>query len=208
MNMSRTVRLANYKSNIFMIDNVFVIKNRRSGLEKASEYWQSASYEEKSKECLELVKVKMNFVPRPTMKYIREGSFLVKASTSIGQLKGLAVLLRKRFKIDCFQISIDRESSVAHMLFTWLDEDARSIILNYYDQKKLSVMVLRFLHLPRPQSVDTWLRYFLLDAFEADPDIFRKQLDILYHAKIENVNLSLFHDVMLYAEAMCKGQLK
>lgn len=191
-----------------MIEDVFTISNSKSSLAQTPEFWQDATYEEKFSEATKLVAEKNGFTPRANTKMIREVSFLVKASTTVSQLRSLGCLLREKFKIDCFQISINREDSLAHMLFTWLDEEGKCIALNWLDQTKLSVMVLRVLNLPRPQSVNMWRRYFLLDAFEEDPRIFKNQLDALYHGEAEKLNLPFLRDVMLYAEAMCKGQLK
>lgn len=110
-----------------MIENVITISNRKSGLAKTPEYWQNADFGAKSEEVIRKVTEKMGFVPRASMKIIREVSFLVKASTTIVQLKHLSGLLKEKFKIDCFQISIDREESMAHMLFVWVDEGGKPL---------------------------------------------------------------------------------
>lgn len=53
-----------------------------------------------------------------------------------------------------------------------------------------------------------WLRYFLTYSFEHDQEIFQKQLAALEHGEIDKINLPFMRDVLHYAEAMCKGQLK
>lgn len=191
-----------------MIENVFTIGNSKEDLAESPEFWQNAGYDEKLLEATSFVTEKNGFAPRANTKIIREISFPIKASTTISQLRYLAGLLKEKFKINCFQISIDRHNGMAHLLFTWIDNEGKCVVLNWLDQTKLSVMVLRVLNLPRPHSVNMWMRYFLLDAFEDDPLIFKRQLDALYHGEIEKFNLPFLRDVMLYAEAMCKGQLK
>lgn len=53
-----------------------------------------------------------------------------------------------------------------------------------------------------------WLRYFLAYSFEHDHEIFQKQLAALEHGEIDKINLPFMRDVLHYADAMCKGQLK
>ena len=191
-----------------MIENVFTITNSTGNLVRTPEFWQKSGYDEKFTETTRFVTEKNGFAPRANTKMIREISFPIKASTTISQLRELGGLLEEKFKIGCFQISIDRPSGMAYMLFTWIDGTGKCIVLNWLDQTKLSVMILRVLNLPRPQSVNMWMRYFLLDAFDNDPLIFKKQLDALYHRESEKLNLPFLRDVLLYAEGMCKGQLK
>lgn len=191
-----------------MIENVFTIINRRKELKKTPEYWQNADFEVKLSELKEKFKNNYGFHAARHKQFIREVSFLVKASTTIGQLISLAAKLREKYLIDCFQISIDREDCMAHMLFVFADENGSPIYLNWLSQIKMSVMVLCELNLPRPKGVDTWLRYFLMNSFENDHQIFQKQLTVLENGEIDKVNIQLIRDVMHYAEAVCKGKLK
>lgn len=191
-----------------MIENVFTIVNRKKGLKKTPEYWQNADFEVKLKELKEKFKKRYGFSPPRHKQFIREVSFLVKSSTTVEQLISLAAKLRGKYHIDCFQISIDRANCMAHMLFIFSDENGSPIYLNWLHQIKMSVMILCELNLPRPKDVDTWLRYFLMDSFENDHQIFQKQLAALEHGEIDKVNLQLIRDVMHYAEAVCKGKLK
>ena len=69
-------------------------------------------------------------------------------------------------------------------------------------------MILNELNLPRPKSVQMWLRYLLAYSFEHDHEIFQKQLAALEHGEIDKIKLPFMRDVLHYAEAMCKGQLK
>ncbi len=191
-----------------MINNVFTIVHCTNGLEKTSEYWQNADFEVKFQELKGRVEEHKRFPPTARMKIIREMSFLVKSSTTIGQLLVLSEKLRKKFHIDCFQISIDRTDCMAHMLFGFIDEKGSSIYFNWLTEIRVSVMILNELNLPRPKSVKMWLRYFLVHSYENDPQIFQKQLAALEHGEMDKVNLTFMRDVIHYAEAMCKGQLK
>lgn len=94
------------------------------------------------------------------------------------------------------------------MLFGFIDENGSSIYFNWLNEIRISVMILNELNLPRPKSVQMWLRYFLAYSFEHDHEIFQKQLAALEHGEIDKINLPFMRDVLHYAEAMCKGQLK
>lgn len=191
-----------------MIENVFTITHRNEGLEKVKEYWQSADFDVRLKEINNRVLKHRGFLPIASMKTIREFSFLVKATTKIEDLRNLAVKLKEKYKIDCFQVSIDRKDSMAHMLFDFISDDGKSHVLNWLAQIRISVMILRELNLPRPQGVKKWMRYFLIDSFENDPQTFAKQLEVLERGELQKVNMPLMRDLLYYAEAMCKGQLK
>lgn len=192
-----------------MIENVFTINDfRKEGLEKAPEYWQSADFEEVMSKAVGRVVAGRGYEPHPNMKLIRELSFMVKSVTTVSQLRLLADKIKTKYNIDCFQISIDRENSTAHMLFDYLDDNGKIISINWLQQIKMSVMILRTLNLPRPKSVREWLRYFVTDSYEDDPQIFQKQMDALEHGDIKKINMPFLRDVLLYAEAMCKGQAK
>ena len=191
-----------------MIENVFTIIHGKHGLEKTPEYWQNADFDVKLNELKERFKVSNGSYPKRYKQLVRGISFLVKASTSIEQLLALSAKLKEKYHIDCFQISIDRADCMAHMLFGFIDESGSTIYLNWLDQTKISVMILCELNLPRPKNLDMWLRYFLMDAFENDHQVFQKQLAALEHGETEKVNIQLIRDVMHYAEAMCKGKLK
>ena len=191
-----------------MIENVFTIVHRKNGLEKKPEYWQNADFEVKLNELRERVKDSCGFYPIGNKQFTKEISFLVKASTTLEQLLALATKLKEKFSIDCFQISIDRADCMAHMLFGFINEDGSTVYLNWLAQIKISVMILCELNLPRPKDVDNWLRYFLMDSFENDHQVFQKQLAALEHGEMEKINLQFMRDVMHYAEAVCKGKLK
>ena len=145
-----------------MIDNVLTIKTGVSNLFYTPEFFQIATYEQCREELLSLIYQKKRIKPFASMKLIREIRFFIKQSTTLWKLRCLAGKIERMFGISCFQISIDRENNTAHMLCSWIKkETGECIVLNRTEQKRLSVLVLDFLDLPRPRCADMWLRYFL-----------------------------------------------
>ena len=65
-----------------------------------------------------------------SMKITREMSFKIKKSIELEKLTNLAYEIQGRFGIECFQISIDRETNTAHMLFNWILENGEPFVLN------------------------------------------------------------------------------
>ena len=155
-----------------MIDNVLTIKTGFSDLLPMPEFYQVVTYSQKREELLSLIYEKKNFKPFASMKLIREINFLIKKTITLWKLQCLVERIEKLFGISCFQISIDRENNTAHMLCSWIDkETGECIVLNRTEQKRLSVLVLHFLDLPRPRGAYMWLTYFLLNKYNNDPSI-------------------------------------
>ena len=105
-------------------------------------------------------------------------------------------------------ISIDREDNRVYLQFVWLNEEYDSIILTPFDWKKITVLIIRYLNLPRPASTKPLVKYYLKDAYEYDQEIFNKQLEVLFQAKVKGLNYGLIQDALQYAEGMCRGELK
>lgn len=197
------------KNKKIMIDNVITISDFHKGdLKRIDEYWSKATYDEMENSVIQCIKEKRGFLPRANMKMIREISFQIKASTSIDQLRKLSNKIQKKYDLDCFQISIDRSNSIVHMLFSFINQEGQVVKFDWLMQIKISAIILRTLNLPRPISVRLWMRYFLYDAYEEDPQIFMKQLDAIEHGDIKRIDIPFMRDVLQYAEAMCKGQVK
>ena len=143
------------------------------------------------------------------MKLIREIRFFIKQSTTLWKLRCLAGKIERMFGISCFQISIDRENNTAHMLCSWIKkETGECIVLNRTEQKRLSVLVLDFLDLPRPRCADMWLRYFLLNKYDNDSSVFSRQIGYLERAQYNSLSYSVLRDSLKYVEMVCKGLLK
>ena len=177
-------------------------------LRRMEEYWESSSYEKKlfdvSKDFFERKK----YAPLGNMKIFRVLSFYIKASVKMEQIRSLCSIIKEKYQIECFQISIDREDNRAYLQFVWLNRDYESVVFSSYDWKKFTVLIIRYLNLPRPSCTRQLVKYFLRDAYEYDADIFQKQLDIPFHSKIEGLNYGLIQDALTYSEYMCIGDLK
>lgn len=186
--------------------------SRRCDLEKTAEYWQSSSYADKMSAIEKAYEKIRGYMPNSNNRLIREGVFLIKGSTRMEDIVGIVEPVRQKFKIECFQIAIHRDVNEAHLLFSWLDDGgwyASGVVMNRTDMTKLSVYILRKLHLPRPACADTWQRYFLLDAFAEDKEIFSRETDrIMHDDNIPARSYDILQDALRYAENMCKGIVK
>lgn len=192
-----------------MIDNVLTIKTGVSNLFYTPEFFQIATYEQCREELLSLIYQKKRIKPFASMKLIREIRFFIKQSTTLWKLRCLAGKIERMFGISCFQISIDRENNTAHMLCSWIKkETGECIVLNRTEQKRLSVLVLDFLDLPRPRCADMWLRYFLLNKYDNDSSVFSRQIGYLERAQYNSLSYSVLRDSLKYVEMVCKGLLK
>lgn len=192
-----------------MIDNVLTIKTGASDLFYTPEFFQIATYEQCREELLSLIYQKKRIKPFASMKLIREIRFFIKQSTTLWKLRCLARKIEIMFGISCFQISIDRENNTAHMLCSWIKkETGECIVLNRTEQKRLSVLVLDFLDLPRPRCADMWLRYFLLNKYDNDSSVFSRQIGYLERAQYNSLSYSVLRDSLKYVEMVCKGLLK
>lgn len=192
-----------------MIDNVLTIKTGTSDLFYTPEFFQIATYEQCREELLSLIYQKKRIKPFASMKLIREIRFFIKQSTTLWKLRCLAGKIERIFGISCFQISIDRENNTAHMLCSWIKkETGECIVLNRTEQKRLSVLVLDFLDLPRPRCADMWLRYFLLNKYDNDSSVFSRQIGYLERAQYNSLSYSVLRDSLKYVEMVCKGLLK
>lgn len=191
-----------------MINNVLTIKTGKKDLPILPEYWTSAKFDEKKQELDNLFFTKTGVHIYTSSKPIREICFLIKKSTSINHLLELSKKLKNKFGISCFQASIDRTNNTAHLLFTWIDKEGKSIVLNNTDQIKMSVYILSFLSLPRPKSTSLWIRYFLQYSYELYPNIFDITLEELDQLNLDGKIYTIIRDSLIFAQLMCTGDLK
>ena len=192
-----------------MYDDVIKFKYVTQDLDRTEEFWLLDCYAYRWEAIIDNIVKTTGFYPSKNMQPIREGVFQVKDTTTIEELRGLARHIKEWYKIDCFQISIDREENTAHMLFDFnLREKAKSVVLNRSQQIALSVMILRYLNLPRPKGAEMWLGYFLKDRYTNNPASFRVLQDKLKHAKLGKDSYMLACDVLTYVQQMCQGLVK
>lgn len=192
-----------------MYNEVIKFSNATHDLVRTEEFWQEDSFNDRWEAIMDDIVMTTGFGPSKNMQPIREGVFHVKDTTTIEELRGLARHIKEWYKIDCFQISIDRTDNVCHMLFDFnLRGQAKSVVINRSQQIALSVMILRSLHLPRPEGFEAWIGYFLKDRFSSNPDSFQLLHDKLKHAKLGKDSYMLACDVLMYVQQMCQGVVK
>lgn len=192
-----------------MFDDVIKFRNVTHDLDRTEEFWQEECYADRWEAIIDNIVKTTGFSPSKNMQPIREGVFQVNDTTTIEELRGLAKHIKEWYKIDCFQISIDRSCNTAHLLFDFnLREKAKSVVINRSQQIALSVMILRYLHLPRPKGAELWLGYFLKDRFTNNPSSFQVLQNKLKHAKLGKDSYMLACDVLTYVQQMCQGIVK
>lgn len=184
------------------------IQDCKEGIVKYPEYVETATYFEKKEEIMRRIEEKKGFVPMKSMKITREMSFKIKKSIDSEKLTNLAYEIQGRFGIECFQISIDRETNTAHMLFNWILENGEPFVLNQSLFKRLVVMVLDFLKLPRPKEAKNWERWFLAESYNKDNNVFNEQINLLSNSNINGLNYTVVLDALSYAQKVCEGVVK
>lgn len=184
------------------------IQDCKEGIVKYPEYVETATYFEKKEEIMRRIEEKKGFVPMKSMKITREMSFKIKKSIELEKLTNLAYEIQGRFGIECFQISIDRETNTAHMLFNWILENGEPFVLNQSLFKRLVVMVLDFLKLPRPKEAKNWERWFLVESYNKDNNVFNEQINLLSNSNINGLNYTVVLDALSYAQKVCEGVVK
>ena len=184
------------------------IQDCKEGIVKYPEYVETATYFEKKEEIMRRIEEKKGFVPMKSMKITREMSFKIKKSIELEKLTNLAYEIQGRFGIECFQISIDRETNTAHMLFNWILENGEPFVLNQSLFKRLVVMVLDFLKLPRPEEAKNWERWFLAESYNKDNNVFNEQINLLSNSNINGLNYTVVLDALSYAQKVCEGVVK
>ena len=92
-------------------------------------------------------------LPSKNMRFIREISFPVINAVTVDDIREIIPKIRDKFVIDCFQVAIDREGMVAHMVFDWFDRSRGNCVYLYPNKRvRFSVFLVRELDLPRPEG--------------------------------------------------------
>lgn len=195
-----------------MIEDVIRWKPKRStsgDLEKTPEFWQSDTFAERDRKIVDFVVEKTGARPSYNMFYIREGVFSIKENTKMEDLLELASLIRDNLVIDPFQISIDRRTMTAHMLFDWYDyKNETCFYLTKTHQLKLSVMIIRALEIEDIELKDMFLRHFLVEEYNETPEIFDKAVEWLRHSRPSKRVYGLILRSLLYTQKKCEGLVK
>ena len=185
-----------------MIQQVFKIIPRQRDVHPTKEMWVGESYESREAKII----AANGTVPHANMKFVREVTFEIKKSITINDLRALAVSIKEECVIDCFQISINRQKNVAHMLFDWYDYEQHQCFYLYESyQMAMSTMILSKLHLPFPQNLNSkWLRYFLTRKYKDNNKIYKQLLEELKHKNLTKEAFRLLRQMTEYTEEMCK----
>lgn len=193
-----------------MKESIIQFEDAQSDLDMSQpEHWSSVTFAEMRNHLISVIEQIEKYKPRSHRKLIRKGSFLIKKSTTLDSIKQLGRDIEKKYGIHSFQAVINRSTNTAEMLFSWVNEEtAEMYVLNHADLKKLSVLILRHLNLPRPAAASMWVRYFLTEAYEEDPEIFQRQIGELVHWGLDKESYEILHDSLSYADMVCRGLLK
>lgn len=178
-------------------------------LDHTTEYWESDTYFYRKESIVNHVREKRGFAPSLNMQFIRECSFSITEKVTIFELVSLSTELRTLFKIDCFEISIDRVTSSAHMLFDFYDRDEQKCIyINKTRLAILSVLVIKHLDLPVPKPDSHWLRYFLLVDYYDNHEVFDQLLEWVEHQHVNNRSYSILQICLEYCKQLCLNNVK
>ena len=192
-----------------MYKGVINFTRRVHDLDRTPEYWQSESYSERIKIIEAVVMDKTKYPPTKKLQSVREGVFKVPPRITIEDLLDLSKALCSWYKIECFQIAINRKDNTAHMLFDWIDrETGKSVYYNTSESLLLTVFVLRFLNLPKPEITRTWIRYYLLWDYNEEQNAFKILLDYVKHTRPPKFIYRLTCELTTYGELLCKGLVK
>ena len=188
--------------------HLFNIQPKRINLSLTEESWMGASIEDKHRELLLRARQFKNCFGFANMVLFREIRFPISLDVKLDDIMALQSVLAKKFKIEIIQIQLDRFKNEAVLLTVWFDWDTgRSFTMDRFQQKKLMAFVYRFLQLPHPKDKQ-FLRYFLIDHFEDEPEVFQRLSDKLRKSQLHSDEKILFEDILLYVEAMCEGLVK
>ena len=178
-------------------------------LTRTPEYWEQDTYENRMDDIHQITIAHKGAPPSILKQPIRIGLFPILSTTTIGDLVTLASQIQRQFSISCFQIAIDRDTSTAQMLFDFLNHRTCDCVHLYPSKlKKLSVMVVSVLGLPRPEGSESWLRDFLVNEYHSDNDVFITTLKHLSHFPLGRRSYRIIKDTLTYVHHVCKGSLK
>ena len=128
---------------------------------------------------------------------------------TVDDLKEVIPGIREKFVIDCFQVAIDRERQVAHMVFDWYDRSHGHCVYLYpHKRVRLSVFLVQELDLARPDGYELWLRHFLLEDYREDPQLFQKMTEYMKHLRLCRRGYNLVRGALQYAELVCRNIVK
>ena len=84
-------------------------------------YWSSKSYDKAENDIVDFYISATGGMPCKNMALTKKLSFRLPEGITIPELRNLGDKIHKNFGIECFQISIDRDTSMVNMLFDVVD---------------------------------------------------------------------------------------
>lgn len=172
-------------------------------LARTAEYWQTESFEDRNSYIVDCYQATYGASPYKNMQYLREMTFSVGQSVTLDDLIKLAAKIRQVFVIDCFQISIDREAGVAHLLFDFMNKETMTIIqINQSNFINLEVLIIKRLGLPIPDDLRSqWSYHSLRCARKEDSNVFRSLLAECSHLKLNKYHYSILKDLIDFTDS-------
>ncbi len=181
------------------------------GFEGQHEHWKTDSISFRMVTIKELYRERVGQNMQPRSEPIREGLAVIKADTTMHELRELGLKFKERFGIECFQIHIHRDEGHivteegvkaakalgdktlelgkpiinhhAHLVFDWQDKKTgRSIKLNPGDTREMQTITAQVLGMERGQSYSNATR---LEAKEFKA--FRQKLNENVVEELERV---------------------
>lgn len=192
-----------------MKNDILTIEVAREDLASTPESWKKNSFEKELSKLQGVAEEKNGYPPFGNTKFIREISFKVLPSTTLEDIMGMIKEIENDYNFTCFQVSIYRHTSSAHMLFSWVNlETGKTIRFNNMSKfKMLAVFIARRLHLPYPHKMDEWVRYYIVDAYRENKNVFNNLLKSINEADL-GFDKTLLLEGISYINYMCEGKVK
>lgn len=192
-----------------MIDNPIKIERANQDLPLCTESWRVSSYREKVKEFYDFFHSQKGHSPSGNMEFIRCISFPVPPEINLCDIISLGVELCKRFHIECFQATIDRESGMAYMLCNWYDKESNACVY-FYKSKfiRLATLIIHALDLNISQFDYTWHRCILNEEYNDNKEVFDEVEDWVKHSHPTSKTYKIIKHALQYAKKRVEGLTK
>lgn len=170
-------------------------------------FWGSKNCSQAENDIIEYIISATGSMPCKNMALVKLVSFSVGRDVTIPELRNLGEKIYKCFGIECFQISIDRNKSMANMLFDFVDrKTAKSVYMNVSNRKLLSALIAKELNSNNNEDAQTYLRYKILLEYKEDTLLFSKIKSFLANTEISSKGYSIIVDILDYMEHICNGR--
>ena len=139
--------------------------------------------------------------PSCNMQPIREATFPINPDTTIDDLVRLSDTIKEKFGIDCFQISIDRQECVAHLLFDFIrHSDGVCINLTSTHKKFLCARIIHSLDLKSYKYDEEIVGYILKMLYSEDASFLEDLLSRLSKYDLSESDSNLIKTMTVFVE--------